>query len=114
MNSLIKFAIVPLAIVLNGCVIGSAGFPVASQIEVLTLMNTEKTISDNIVSYVSGKDCSSVRRERGLSYCKEDALQPPKTKRYCYKELSKVTCYKTEDPLGRYTKVDSNDHNVPR
>ena len=107
------FAILSL-LSLTACVIGTSGVPVISQLEVLTLMTNEKTISDSIISYVSGKDCSTVRKERGKTYCKEDAVPPPNPKRHCYKELSQVTCYKLADPLGRYKKIDSNQHNLSR
>jgi len=36
---------------------------------------TEKTIEDHVISLSSGKNCSSVRKEKGLTYCVEDEAQ---------------------------------------
>lgn len=60
---------------------------------------TDKTFSDHIVSFYSKKDCSTVRKELGMTYCKEDDLQllKPDSKQYCYRELGKVTCYEQQD-----------------
>lgn len=66
--------------------------------DVVSTMATDKTVSDHVISVLSNKDCSSVRQELGLTYCKEDdprLQKQPKT--YCYRELGKVTCYEQAD-----------------
>lgn len=59
---------------------------------------TDKTIGDHVVSFIARKDCSVVRQEQGLTYCKEDAPDPAQApKMHCYRELGTVTCYEEED-----------------
>ncbi|MEK9671028.1 MAG: hypothetical protein VW268_00805 [Rhodospirillaceae bacterium] len=73
-----------LLIALAGCeVIAADG---------VTVMATQKTLLDHAVSVGSGKNCSTIRRERGLSYCVEDEKKP-KMNVYCYRTLGEVTCY---------------------
>jgi len=62
--------------------------------DAMSVIVTDKTIGDHLVSYTSNKDCSSVRSELGMTYCKEDALKEIGPKKHCYNELGKVTCYK--------------------
>lgn len=101
------------AAVLAGCgPLVAGGVPVVGQADVLTVVGTDKTMVDHIVSYTSGKDCSSVRREQGLHYCVEDEpnVQPEV---YCYSTIGAVTCYDRPNPYdSRQQKVGENDHNL--
>jgi hypothetical protein len=58
----------------------------------------DKTASDQIVSLVSGKDCSFLRVEQDKSYCVEDAKIIKQSHLYCYPTLGAVTCYTSPDP----------------
>ena len=64
-----------------------------------SVVATDKTITDHAVSYFSGKDCSTVRKETGRSYCEEDELNPTPPV-HCYRDLAGVTCYNQPDPYG--------------
>ncbi len=57
-----------------------------------------KTVSDHVVSYMSGKECLSTRTADGLTYCVEDEVQHVEPTLYCYKTLANVSCYTTPDP----------------
>lgn len=61
------------------------------------VMATDKTLSDHIVSYQTGKDCSTVRVENGRTYCREDEPNPIPTV-HCYRTIGDVTCYSMPDP----------------
>jgi len=78
-----------------------------------TLVTTDKTITDHAISIASGKDCSSVRVERGQSFCKEDEVNPEPNV-HCFQTLGGIDCYR--DPVDPYdarkTKVGQNDHNT--
>ena len=76
------------------------------------VIGTDKTIADHIISVASGKDCSLVRVERGLRYCKEDEVVPHPNV-YCYRELGGVSCYDKPDHrrLDR-GRLGNNDHNL--
>jgi len=77
---------------LSGC---TSNFLIGDAVSTIA---TDKTVGDHIVSFISRKDCSTIRQEQGLTYCKEDAPDPSKApKTHCYRELGKVTCYKEED-----------------
>lgn len=107
--------IIPLVclVFLSACGgLAASGTPGLAQLDVLTVMGTDKTIVDHVVSVSSGKNCSSVRLEKGDYYCEEDE---PKIVQniYCYRTLASVTCYDRADPhSGRYQKIGQNDHNL--
>ncbi|WP_417798744.1 hypothetical protein [Terasakiella pusilla] len=81
-----------MALSLSAC---SSNFLVGDAVSTIA---TDKTIGDHVVSLIARKDCSIVRQQQGLSYCKEDAPDPTKApKMHCYRELGTVTCYEEED-----------------
>ncbi len=102
-------ALSAILIVLGGCSL----IPGVAQVQGAFVVGTDKTIEDHVISISSGKNCSSVRREKGLTYCEEDE---PVIKQdiYCYKTLATVTCYDRPDPNHGRQRVDSNDHNKAR
>jgi hypothetical protein len=57
-----------------------------------TVIMTDKTISDHLISIASGKNCSTVRTELGMHYCEEDE---PKGEAavYCYRTLGSISCF---------------------
>lgn len=64
------------------------------QLEALSLINTHKTIGDHVIGWITGKDCSSPRAERGDSYCTDWPSPPaPPPQVYCYSSLARPTCY---------------------
>lgn len=80
-------------------------------IEGVSTIITDKTLTDQIVSYASGKDCSTVRKERGLTYCVEDELDPQPLV-YCYRTLGRASCYDRPDPYnGRQRRLGDNNQN---
>ena len=99
-------ALSALLVVLGGCSI----VPGVAQLEGAFVVGTDKTIEDHIISLSSGKNCSSIRKEKGMTYCEEDELQV-KQNIYCYKTLATVTCYDRPDPNPGRRRVDLNDHN---
>ncbi|NQV47813.1 MAG: hypothetical protein HQ504_08530 [Rhodospirillaceae bacterium] len=87
-------------------------FPPVTVLEGASAVSTGKPFSDHIVSYASGKDCSTSREASGQTYCKEDEINvAPKI--WCYRTLGSVTCYDRPDPLeGNQRKMGNNDHNT--
>jgi len=72
--------------------VGGGPFPTVAVVDGATIMATDKTILDHIVSLSSGKNCSTVRKELGMYYCEEDEPVGDR-KVYCYRTLGGVTCY---------------------
>ncbi len=72
-------------------------------LDVVSIINTDKTIADHIISLSTGRDCSTVRSSMGEPYCKTDPIPEPPL--YCYRSLASVDCYATPDPYntGRRT-----------
>ena len=116
-NLLSRFKFV-LVLFLLGSVAGCntpmtiSGAPAVAQFDVLSVVGTDKTIIDHLVSYTSGKDCSFVYVEKGNRYCKED--EPViKPQVYCYSTLGRATCYETPDPFANGQRESgNNDHNL--
>jgi hypothetical protein len=70
----------------------------------MTVVSTGKTISDHFISYTSGKNCSTVRRQIGQNFCEEDDLSEPE-EIYCYNSLGDVNCFGTPQPFGQGNKT---------
>ncbi|WP_421989627.1 hypothetical protein [Roseococcus sp.] len=75
---------------LGGCdgpaLVATAGVNVAS----LTLVG--RTVPDLLVSGVTGRDCSIVRLDRGLSYCGPSPVAPG-PQPYCTRSRGSVDCW---------------------
>ena len=103
------FALLACLAFLGGC----SAIPGYAQVQGATVMGTDKTMEDHFVSLSSGKDCSIIRKEKGLTYCVED--EPViKQNIFCYKTLATVTCYDRPDPNPGRKQVDLNDHNMAK
>ena len=85
---LLSVAAIPLAILPGGCMAALGAGTVAA---------TDKTPVDHVYSLVTGKDCSLIRKQRGLTYCVEDEIIL-ETAVHCYPTLGETTCYQTADP----------------
>jgi hypothetical protein len=80
---------------------GAAWFAALS---VTSVIITDKTLVDHIVSLAYGKDCSTVRYLDGDYYCKRPPKpQPPL---YCYPSLGDIVCYREPNPYGQQDAVD--------
>ncbi|MEE2698357.1 MAG: hypothetical protein VX923_01515 [Pseudomonadota bacterium] len=89
---------------------GCTAFPGMTQLQGAVVIGTDKTIEDHVMSFTSGKNCSLIRKEKGLTYCEEDE---PKIMQniFCYKTLGSVTCYDRPDSNVSRNRIDRNDHN---
>ncbi len=89
-------------LMLGGCAafVGASG---------ASIVGTQKSPTDHIISLASGKDCSTVRLERGQTFCVEDEVKT--TPQFnCYKTIGSVTCYDKKDT--RYKPVEDTDYNI--
>ncbi|GEM_PF-562548 len=64
-------------------------------VTVASVVATDKTIPDHVVSLVTGHDCSMVRYSTGGYYCVQPpaANTPIETRLYCYRTIGAITCY---------------------
>ena len=89
-----------LAMGLSGCsavATAPTGFPKLLGVNGATVIGTGKTITDHVVSFTTGKNCSTVRKNTGHHYCEEDELAVPDNV-FCYTTLGDVTCYDRPAP----------------
>jgi hypothetical protein len=95
------------ALAVQGCSFPFATGPSAfSSFEAISVVGTDKTLGDHVLSVYSGKNCSTVRSNNDLTYCEEDEPVPKKTG-YCYRSLGNITCYDRPDPYkGDYVEVE--------
>lgn len=95
-------------LILSSCALA----PPIAAVEGVSAVATGKPLSDHVVSYYSGKNCSSVRKSTGRSYCEEEELNPtPRV--WCYRSLGSINCYDRPDPYGgNQRKVGDNSHNT--
>jgi hypothetical protein len=61
----------------------------------ISVINTQKTVEDHVISLLTGMDCSTIRATKGDHYCLETPESAPVYVRtsYCYKTIAKVSCY---------------------
>jgi len=59
----------------------------------------QRTPLDAAVSVVTGWDCSLVRWDRGLSYCRQEE-PPPAPPPFCSRSLGQVDCWREPDKLS--------------
>ena len=73
-------------------------------IGLMSYVGTGKGLSDHVISFVAGRDCSM----RGLIYdgqfCRDPEEVPPEAQAaepvYCYRTLAAVECYTQPDPFS--------------
>lgn len=101
-----------LAIAGFGVLLGLQGCGAVLGANAGSVVLTKKSVSDHVISWSRGKDCSSVRLERGQTFCVEDEVHVAAPMN-CYKTIGGVTCYDRPDPFnnGRKT-VDETDYNM--
>ncbi len=67
-----------------------------SNLEIMSLVATKKTLGDHVASWITGQDCSVVRveRDRGGAWCVDwPGAPPPPEQLYCYASLARPSCY---------------------
>jgi len=63
-------------------------------LEVLSVINTKKTLTDHVATWVTGKDCSTIRAQREGVWCVDwPGPPPPRQQVYCYSSIARPSCY---------------------
>lgn len=81
-------ALIPL-LLLAGCAHGALGPLVVA--ETASVVVFGRGVGDIAVSAVTGRDCSIVRLDRGLTYCAPD--EAPRPAQFCSRSLGTVDCW---------------------
>lgn len=82
-----------LPLLLPGC----AGLAFWAAAEGTSVMVFDRSVTDVVVSAVSGRDCSIVRLDRGESYCRPEE-QAPARQPVCTRSLGAVDCWRAAPP----------------
>ena len=86
------------AAVLSGCTMTEAMMASAS---IATFVNTDKTMTDHVVSYIYDEDCSILYAQDGGDYCRDENYGKDLTRvtqqTYCYRTIAGIDCYTEED-----------------
>lgn len=63
-------------------------------LEVLSVINTKKTMGDHLATWITGKDCSTIRAQREGAWCVDwPGPPPPRQQVYCYASIARPSCY---------------------
>ncbi|CAH2601538.1 conserved protein of unknown function [Rhodovastum atsumiense] len=98
LSALPLLALAPLVLV--GCGVPwtePAGAFVAADAATIPVLG--RSIGDTVVSGVSGRDCSVVRLDQGLSYCRPPE-PPPDVPTFCTRSLGVVDCWRNPEAFG--------------
>lgn len=65
-----------------------------TNLEVLSVINTKKTLGDHVATWITGKDCSTIRAQREGAWCVDWPAPPaPPQQVYCYASIARPSCY---------------------
>lgn len=88
---------------LGGC--GGAASLALTGASLVSLVTTDKLLTDHLVSWARDEDCSAVKAAEDEGYCRppaagaaDDTVLVVKAPLYCYRTLGAVTCYDAPDP----------------
>ena len=102
---LFKIVSVGIFLLLSGCKalttqssampFGASPLTTIAGAELISVVSTQKTVGDHIVSKFTGLDCSTPRSQLDKgSVCREKPLPPQKRPQvYCYRTLATPDCY---------------------
>lgn len=63
-------------------------------LEVLSVINTKKTLADHVATWITGRDCSTIRAQREGAWCVDwPGPPPPRQQVYCYSSIARPSCY---------------------
>ena len=71
---------------------------------VVSYVQTDKTLVDHGISYASGEDCSTLTWAEGEGYCRQEdasrdlAMAPGAAGPFCYRSIGSIVCYSEPDP----------------
>ena len=77
---------------LPGC--DAASLTIGAAVNVASVTLVGRSVPDMVISGLSGRNCSIVRLDRGMSYCGPSA-PPPGPPPYCTRSLGGVDCWVT-------------------
>ncbi len=73
---------------------------------VVTAIDSGKTVSDHVMSYATGDECTFRHALRGKAWCqpKRAEADPEAPNTVCYQSLTRVTCYEVANRFETETR----------
>ena len=119
-------AVVLCVIALSGCDLGPAFMDRPAQAtyqadavllgaDMVSVINTGKTLDDHVIGALTDQDCSTVRASQGGPWCKPIPLPEATVARtaYCYKSLASASCYAQPLPIDQARYLGERTEQVP-
>lgn len=78
-----------------------AGTAALAGLSALSFLETDKFLSDHVISQATGKDCSTLHALEEGSFCKDEEItvaEAAQAPSYCYRTLGEITCYDGPNP----------------
>ena len=104
MKRLICGAMMLLGMLFAGAACDPATTLVVAGANVISIIDTDKTLTDHAASWVTGEDRSTREALDGRPYCREEyiPLEPAAAEAevYCYRSIGSIVCYNEPDPLA--------------
>jgi len=104
---------IALLVAVSGCT--AASTITLTGASLVSLIHTDKTLSDHAISFAMKEDCSILHSANNEPYCQEERPPPDTraliaaqgTRLYCYRTLGEVSCYDRPDyTASGQTRVD--------
>ena len=76
---------------------------------IATFVQTDKTMTDHVVSFIYDEDCSILYTQDGGEYCRDENYGKEDDfvvqENYCYRTIGGIDCYAEEDPKASSDQV---------
>lgn len=97
-------AMIPALLIVAGCTPENAAIMAGASI--ISVIETDKTIPDHVMSQVMNKDCSALRLVNDKKMCLDEnstTTVAESDQTYCYHTLGEISCYATPNPYDPHT-----------
>jgi len=97
-------ALIPALLAIAACTPENIALMVGTS--AVSMIETDKTVPDHIMSQVMNKDCAASRLIKDGKMCLDDdgtTTVAESAPTYCYHTLGEITCYATPNPYDPHT-----------
>tara|TARA_R110002110_G_scaffold284986_1_gene499095 strand:- start:75575 stop:75901 length:327 start_codon:yes stop_codon:yes gene_type:complete len=73
---------------------------------VVTMIDSGKTVSDHVMSFATGEECTFRHSLRGEPWCQPKRIEDPGTQDHlvCYQSIARTTCYEVANKFETETR----------
>ncbi|MEE9139246.1 MAG: hypothetical protein V3U18_00530 [Alphaproteobacteria bacterium] len=98
-------AVLVAFLLLSGCTVAQTA--AVAGLSMVSFLETDKFLSDHIMSQATGMDCSTLNAIENGKFCKDEEVVVAVVAEplYCYHTLAKVTCYASPSPYDSQSQL---------